>query len=79
MSSSDYVVIFVMHEQWLLLVKSFEVRFNATEKSCDSCIEFQALAIRCQVAFLAKTELQRGSGITSGLQRRTKLYIVKAK
>ena len=44
--------------------KSFNVRFNATEKSHDLCAEFQALAIGCQCGLctIAKTELQRGSG-----------------
>ena len=38
----------VMCEQWLLLAKSFEVKFNVTKISCDLYIEFHALAIECQ-------------------------------
>ena len=41
-------VVAVMHKQWLLQAKSFEVKFDMTEKSCDSCTEFQALPIECQ-------------------------------
>ena len=41
-------IFYVMYKQWLLLAKSFEVKFNVTEKSCDSCAKFQVLAVKCQ-------------------------------
>ena len=52
----------------LLNAKSFEVKSNTTEESCGSCAEFQPLAVKCQLSFLAKPKLQKSGGIKESLK-----------